>query len=126
VTLADFLALATQEQVKACDDGRIIWIRSKSESIKFEKAGIKLVRENSRNWYIDYTLARELSNAMNVHRDAVTVVCIDEKYSDDSGAFEVVTVADENGKQWKVGNRYDSTVCFRDMSRVELLAYVNK
>jgi hypothetical protein len=74
---------------------------------------------------IDWEQAKEINAYLNQHGKAVQVIRIDGKYDDSMGAFEVVTVADENGEQWGVGNMYDQSVCFRLMSHDAILEYVN-
>jgi hypothetical protein len=66
---------------------------------------------------------RRVVKAPVVYGTFVEVVSVHGKYCDSMGAYEVLTVLDEKGQEYSVGNMYDTTACFRTMTKEQRLAY---
>lgn len=129
-TIQNLIAQLTAEQVadaKATMYGlRGIDIRGKKAASEWEAKGFKLEKVSAQYYCIDCELAKEVNEFLNSHGEAVKVIRIDGKYDDSMGAFETVTVSDENGQEWEISNMYDQSVCFRMMDHNSILEYVNK
>ena len=61
-----------------------------------------------------------------VYGTFVEVVGVQGKYCESMGAYEVLTVKDDKGQEYSVGNMYDTTACFRTMSNEARLEYAQK
>lgn len=66
---------------------------------------------------------RRVVKAPILYGTFVEVVSVHGKYDDSMGAYEVLTVKDDKGQEYSVGNMYDTTSCFRKMSKEQRLAY---
>lgn len=125
-SLSSFLTADQLSNAKAKMYGlRAIEIRGKKAAAEWEAKGFKLEKVSAQYYCVDWEQAKAFNAYLNQHGEAVKVVRVDGKYDDSMGAYEVVTVADENGEQWEVGNMYDQSVCFRLMNRECILEYVN-
>lgn len=121
----------TQEEKAFCKANyygarAIFSARGKAKAAAMTAKGAIMVKESAQYYVMDHEQAIAIHEALTAHTEAVVVIGVSEKYSDNNGAWEVLTVADAQGVQWEVGNMYDTTACFRTMTNDERLAYVNK
>lgn len=117
--------LLTTTQVATAKAGKVVFADNAEQGKQWIAAGVKVNKTNSRTYSLDFFANRELTAHLNQHGVAVKVVRIDGKYSDNNGAYEVMTVADIDGNEWSVGNCYDQSACFRNMDDAQRLEYAN-
>lgn len=120
------LSLLTADQIASAKAGKVVWMSNAAHAKVVIKAGFELTKINARSYALEHSLAKELSSHLNAHGAGVKIISIDGKYSDNNGAYEVVTLADSEGNVFSVSNCYDSAVCFREMPESELLEYCNR
>jgi len=101
-------------------------VRGKAKSEALEALGYKMDKFSAQMYIMDYDQYRELVDMAYEHGPAVAVLRIAEKYSDNNGAWEVATLVDAEGREFELGNMYDSSACFRTMSHEQLIAYANR
>ncbi|MNZ81399.1 hypothetical protein D3C78_1000630 [compost metagenome] len=125
-----FAALTNEEKAVAAQGfyklRGTIYCRGKKAAAEFVARGFEMEKISPQYYAITCEQSKALYELASVHGEAVKVMRIDEKYDDSMGAFEVMIVADANGKEWGVGNMYDQSACFRTMTTDDRLAYANK
>lgn len=114
--------LLTEKQIETASTGRVVYLTNAAHGKMLIAQGFDVVKQNARNYHLSYSLARELQQHINAHGEAVKVVSVEDKYSDNNGAYEVATLEDAEGKQFKINNMY-ANVCFRLMSEAEIIAF---
>ena len=87
-----FLNLLTVAQVATCKSGKIVYADSAAQGKMWIASGMPVVKVNSRTYNIEYNTCREMSKFLNQHGVAVKVISVNDKYSDNNGAYEVLTV----------------------------------
>uniref|UniRef100_A0AAU6VYA3 Uncharacterized protein n=2 Tax=unclassified bacterial viruses TaxID=12333 RepID=A0AAU6VYA3_9VIRU len=130
-TINALIETLTQEEKAFCVANyygarAIFSARGKVKAAAMTAKGAIMVKESAQYYVMDWEQAKAIHEALTAHTEAVTVVSVSDKYSDNNGAWEVMTLADANGVQWEVGNMYDSSACFRTMTNEQRLAYANK
>ena len=100
-------------------------IRGKTKAAEYTAKGFELEKVSGQYYAVTWEQSKAIYNYLTAHGEAVKVVRIEERHSDNNGAYEVLFVQDENGVEWAIGNCYDGKACFRYMSDNELLAYAN-
>ena len=126
MSIETLITLLTEEQLKKAKEGKIVWLSNAAQRKLIVLAGFDVVIKDRRNSHLEYSLSKSLSSFLNSHGVAVKVVRIEDRYCPDYGAFEVVFCQDANGKEFSIGNKYDSSMCFRISSEDQILNYVNK
>lgn len=122
----------TNEEISAAKMGgfnlrRLIGdVLGKAKAAEYEARGIVMEKVTARKFCAVRSWCDAVHEAIKPKRGAaVKVVGIEGKFCLSMGNFEIVTVADADGNQWSIGNKYDTTVAFWRMSEEELITYVN-
>ena len=87
-----FLNLLTVAQVATCKSGKIVYADNAAQGKLWIASGMPVNKINSRTYSIEYNTCREMSKFLNQHGVAVKVISVNDKYSDNNGAYEVLTV----------------------------------
>lgn len=124
-------ATLTADERKALKEGLpafrgLFYVRGKARAAAFEARGFKMEKCSAMIYIIEFDQSRALQDIAYEHGPAVSVVRIEEKYSDNNGAWEVAFFLDAKGREFSTGNMYDSSACFRRMSHQSLIDYVNR
>lgn len=123
-----FNALTTEERdgLKNRTFRGMFYVRGKKAAQVLIARGFDMEKVSAQMYCLSFDQTRALEEMAYEHGPAVAVVSISEKYSDNNGAWEVATLVDAQGREFTVGNMYDSSACFRTMSPDQLITYANK
>lgn len=130
VTRALFNSLTAEQKALAKKDfpafRGLFYVRGKKAKAELEAKGFKMEQCSPQYAIIEFNQSRDLMDMAYEHGPAVSVVRISEHYNDNNGAYEVAHFLDAEGREFTVGNMYDTTACFGNWSHERLIAYVNR
>jgi len=129
-TMQKLLTLLTNAQIEAIKLGRVAYMENIKQKRAVEAAGFEVVQTEgtkiARYAHLTFEVCKKIASLFNAHSIPVDVLGVQDKYSDNNGPYEVMTLIDAYGNKFTVSNVYDSGSCFRHMDKAERLAYAFK